>query len=137
MAPPAFLSPCPRRSSRWGRLADIAVIDTRSYRDDQPCADVNGPPCAEIDRPVQHMPGAAQESWLFDQLARSNATWKVLPQQVPVMRRDLGTDRLSISMDKWDADPNARDRLARHIHEARVQNVAILTGDLHQAWSGR
>jgi len=124
------------RGLRWGRLADIAMLDTRSYRDDQPCADVNGPPCPDIDRPFQQILGAAQESWLFDRLARSDATWKVLAQQVPVMRRDLGIDRLSISMDKWDAYPKARDRLTRHIHEARVQNVAILTGDVHQAWAG-
>lgn len=124
------------RGLRWGRLAEIAVLDTRSYRDDQPCGDVNGAPCAEVDRPEQQMLGAAQEAWLQERLARSDATWKVLAQQVPVMRRDIGSERLAISMDKWDAYPKARDRLTRHIHDARVQNVAILTGDVHQAWAG-
>lgn len=124
------------RALRWGRLADIAVLDTRGYRDNQPCGDINGAPCAEVDRPEQQMLGAAQEAWLFERMARTDATWKVLAQQVPVMRRDFGTDRLAISMDKWDAYPKARDRLTRHIHEARVQNVAILTGDVHQAWAG-
>ncbi len=124
------------RGLRWGRLAEIAVLDTRGYRDNQPCGDINGAPCAEVDRPEQHMLGAAQEAWLHDRLARTDATWKVLAQQVPVMRRDIGTERLGISMDKWDAYPKARDRLTRHIHEAGVKNVAILTGDVHQAWAG-
>ena len=124
------------RALRWGRLAEIAVLDTRGYRDNQPCGDINGAPCAEVDRPEQHMLGAAQEAWLHDRLARTDATWKVLAQQVPVMRRDIGTERLGISMDKWDAYPKARDRLTRHIHDAGVKNVAILTGDVHQAWAG-
>lgn len=124
------------RGLRFGRLAEIAVLDTRSFRDDQPCGDINGAPCAEVERPEQQMLGAAQETWLFDRLARTDAAWKVLAQQVPVMRRDIGTERLGISMDKWDAYPKARDRLTGHIHAAGVKNVAILTGDVHQAWAG-
>lgn len=124
------------RGLRWGRLADIAVLDTRSYRDDQPCGDVNGVPCEAVAKPDAQILGAAQERWLFERLAATDATWKVLAQQVPVMRRDFGTDRLEISMDKWDAYPAARDRLARHIHGSGVRNVAVLTGDVHQAWAG-
>jgi alkaline phosphatase D len=52
------------------------------------------------------------------------------------MRRDFGTQGLSISMDKWDAYPAARDRLLRHIHDRSVKNVTVLTGDVHQAWAG-
>ncbi len=124
------------RALRWGRLADIAILDTRSYRDDQPCNDVNGPPCPAVDNPNAQVLGPQQESWLFDRLANTPATWKILAQQVPIMRRDFGTNALSISMDKWDAYPAARDRLLRHIHGRNIKNVTILTGDVHQAWAG-
>ncbi len=124
------------RALRWGRLADIAVLDTRSYRDDQPCGDVNGPPCPAVANPAAQILGPAQERWLFDRLANSPATWKILAQQVPIMRRDFGTNALSISMDKWDAYPAARTRLLTHLHDRAIKNVTVLTGDVHQAWAG-
>lgn len=124
------------RALRWGRLAEIAILDTRSFRDDQPCGDISGPPCAEVANPNAQVLGPAQESWLFNRLAGTDAAWKILAQQVPVMRRNWSATALSVSMDKWDAYPAARDRLARHIHDARVANVAILSGDVHNAWAG-
>ncbi|NKC29892.1 alkaline phosphatase D family protein [Falsiroseomonas selenitidurans] len=123
------------RALRWGRLADIAVLDTRSHRDDQPCGDINGAPCEAVRNPQAQVLGAVQEAWLMDRLAATSATWKVLAQQVPMMQRDFGGNAPFISMDKWDAYPAARERLFRHIHERQVKNVAVLTGDVHQAWA--
>jgi len=125
------------RGLRWGRLADLAVLDTRSHRDDQPCGDVTGPPCAAVANPAAQVLGPAQEEWLMRRLAGSDATWKVLAQQVPMMPRDLGAESSAISMDKWDAYPAARARLLNHIAEARVTGVTVLTGDVHNAWTGR
>jgi alkaline phosphatase D len=124
------------RGLSWGRLADIAVLDTRSFRDDQPCGDVTAAPCAEVARPDAQMLGAAQERWLLDRLAATPATWKVLAQQVMVMPRDLGSTSEVISMDKWDAYPAARERLYAGLAERNVQNLSVLTGDLHNAWAG-
>ncbi len=124
------------RALRWGRLADIAVLDTRSYRDDQPCGGIGGAPCPAVANPEAQVLGPAQESWLFDRLATTPAIWKILAQQVPMMRRDFGTQGLSISMDKWDAYPAARTRLLSHIHDHSIRNVTVLTGDVHQAWAG-
>ncbi|MCC6717320.1 MAG: alkaline phosphatase D family protein [Acetobacteraceae bacterium] len=124
------------RALRWGRLADIAMLDTRSFRDDQPCGDVTGPPCPDVANPAAQVLGAPQEAWLLDRLATTDATWKVLAQQVPMMRRNWSATALSLSMDKWDAYPAARDRLLRGIHARGVQNVAVLSGDVHNAWAG-
>lgn len=124
------------RALRWGRLAAFAVLDTRSHRDDQPCGDVGGPPCPAVANPAAQVLGPAQEAWLFDRLARTDAGWKLLAQQVPMMRRNWSATALGLSMDKWDAYPAARDRLTRHIHDAGVKNVAVLSGDVHEAWAG-
>jgi alkaline phosphatase D len=124
------------RALRWGRLADFAVLDTRSHRDDQPCGDVGGPPCPAVANPAAQVLGPAQEAWLFDRLARTDAAWKFLAQQVPMMRRNWSATALSLSMDKWDAYPAARDRLTRHLHDRRIGNVAVLSGDVHNAWAG-
>ncbi len=124
------------RGLDWGRLARVNVLDTRSFRDDQPCGDVTGPPCAAVANPNAQVLGAAQERWLLDRLRADGPTWNILGQQVPVMSRDFGTTGPVISMDKWDAYPAARARLLGHIQAARVANVAVLTGDVHQAWAG-
>ncbi|MBK1659903.1 alkaline phosphatase D family protein [Paracraurococcus ruber] len=122
------------RRLRFGRLAEVHVLDTRSFRDDQPCGDVNGPACETVARPDAQMLGAAQEGWLLDGMARSGATWQVLAQQVMVMRRELPGG--AISMDKWDAYPAARARLLQGIRDRGLANAVVLAGDVHNAWAG-
>jgi alkaline phosphatase D len=117
-------------------MLDLSVLDTRSYRDDQPCGDVTGSPCAEVDNPNAQVLGPAQEAWLLTRLGATDATWKVLGNQVPLMRRNWSATGLSLSMDKWDAYPAARARLLRGLHDRGVNNVAVLTGDVHNAWAG-
>lgn len=124
------------RGLRWGRVVDLSVLDTRSYRDDQPCGDGTKPPCPAVDNPRAQVLGEAQERWLFDRLAASPAVWKVLGQQVPIMRRDFGSEGLVIALDKWDAYPAARARLFRHVQEAGVKGLTVLTGDVHQSLAG-
>ena len=125
------------RRLRYGQLAEISVLDTRQYRDDQPCGDGIKEPCPAVSNPSAQILGADQERWLFEGLARSDAAWNVLAQQVMVMRRDVAAaDPSQVSMDKWDAYPAARDRLMRHLEAARVKGLVVLTGDIHNAWAG-
>ncbi len=126
------------RTLRYGQLAQINVLDTRQYRDDQPCGDGTKEACPALLNPNAQMLGPDQERWLFDGLARSDTTWNVLAQQVMMMRRDVstGTNAPQFSMDKWDAYPAARDRLMRHLEAARVKGLVVLTGDIHNAWAG-
>src|SRR5262249_13539442 len=70
------------RRLRYGNLAQINVLDTRQFRDDQPCGDNVKPVCPEVGNPNAHILGAEQEKWLFDGLAQSDAVWNVLAQQV-------------------------------------------------------
>lgn len=125
------------RRLQYGRLASVNVLDTRSYRDDQPCGDGTRVGCAARLNPNAQILGPAQERWLLDGLAASQARWNILAQQVSVMQRAFGeAPDLGYSMDKWDAYAAARDRLFRHVHERRVPNPVVLTGDLHNAWAG-
>jgi alkaline phosphatase D len=121
------------RRLRYGRLATLHVLDTRSFRDDQPCGDRGGPPCEEVARTAAQMLGAAQEAWLLDGLAGAEG-WQVLAQQVPVMPHRSAAG--GISMDKWDAYPAARARLIQGLAERRVADPVILSGDVHQARIG-
>jgi alkaline phosphatase D len=124
------------RGLRYGGLLDLAVLDTRQYRDDQPCSDGVKAPCAAVADPQAQILGARQERWLVDRLAEAPATWKVVAQQVPMMRRDFGESGTVVSMDKWDAYPAARRRLLTQVHDRRIENLVVLSGDVHQAWAG-
>jgi alkaline phosphatase D len=118
------------RRMDFGGMARVHVLDTRQFRDDQPCGDGVKPACAEVARPDAQMLGAAQEAWLLDGLTDSPARWNILAQQIPMMRRLL---RGGISMDKWDAYPAARQRLLDGLAERRAANPVVLSGDVHVA----
>ena len=116
----------------YGRLARLHVLDTRSWRDDQPCGGTPAVqrPCDALGRPDQQMLGTAQEAWLMDGMA--GATWNILAQQVLVMPRDLPGGMVNV--DKWDGTPAARERLLRGIADRRLGGAVVLTGDSHNAW---
>jgi len=128
------------RGIDWGTLASISVLDTRGFRDDQPCGDRVQPVCEAVLNPAAHVLGPAQEGWLFGRLAQAEAVWSILAQQVMMMRRNVGgadgDDQPRYDMDKWDAYPAARARLLNHVRQARVPNLTVLTGDIHTAWAG-
>ncbi|MBR0650412.1 alkaline phosphatase [Roseomonas terrae] len=115
----------------FGTLARVNVLDTRQFRDDQPCGDRSGAACAEVSRPDAQMLGPTQEAWLLGGMANSPARWNLLAQQVPMMRRLLRGD--GIAVDKWDGYPAARQRLLDGIAERRTPNPVVLSGDVHVA----
>jgi alkaline phosphatase D len=118
----------------WGRLATLHVLDTRQYRDDQPCGDGVRAPCPEVARPEAQMLGAEQERWLLEGLAGSGATWQVLAQQVTMMQ--LTGPGGIVGLDSWNGYPGARARLLEGLRARSVANAVVLTGDLHHALAG-
>ncbi|WP_315754253.1 MULTISPECIES: alkaline phosphatase D family protein [unclassified Bradyrhizobium] len=126
------------RRLAFGRLADIAVLDTRQYRSKQPCGD-GIKACPEADQPSRTMMGAQQERWFAEGLRGSRATWQVLAQQVmfaPLDWRSFpwlpSSDVPLRSLDKWDGASAARDRVMQMLREAGITNTVVLTGDLHK-----
>ena len=115
----------------FGRLMRVNVLDTRQFRDDQPCNDGTKPACEEVFRPDAQMLGPAQERWLAEGLTDSPARWNILAQQVPLMRRVLRND--AIAIDKWDGYPAARQRLLDTLAERHTPNPVVLSGDVHVA----
>ncbi|HEX3132596.1 MAG TPA: alkaline phosphatase D family protein [Planctomycetota bacterium] len=119
-----------------GRLAELHVLDTRQYRSDQPCGDGNKPPCPESLSPTQTLMGTAQRDWLFDGLSRSSATWNVLAQQVMMGRVDRKPgEGVSYSMDQWPGYEMERRKLLRFLHEKKIVNPVVLSGDIHTNWA--
>jgi alkaline phosphatase D len=116
----------------FGRLADFFVLDTRQYRTDQPNGDGLKPLEGDVFDPKATILGLKQRKWLKAGLLKSQSTWNVLPQQVLLARVDRipGDERIFV-MDKWSGYDFERQGLMQFLHERRVPNPIVLTGDIH------
>jgi alkaline phosphatase D len=126
------------RNVHWGDLIDLVLLDGRQYRTDQACGDVTlslDPPCAEVLDPTRTMLGDEQETWLFDTLAASTATWNVIGNQV--VFSDSTLNGAVLNYDQWDGYPLERARIVQHLADTDVPNVVVLTGDIHLAAVGQ
>ncbi|MEX0170923.1 alkaline phosphatase D family protein [Streptomyces sp. LMG1-1-1.1] len=121
------------RRLRFGRLAQFDILDTRQYRSDQAYGDGWQVPGPASEDPARTLTGAAQERWLLDGWQASRAArWNVLPQQVVFAeRRDRATADFKLSMDSWDGYPASRQRILAGAEAAGVENLMVLTGDVH------
>ncbi|RSS53098.1 alkaline phosphatase [Streptomyces sp. WAC01280] len=120
------------RRLRFGSLAQFDILDTRQYRSDQAYGDGWQVPGPESENPARTMTGAAQERWLLDGWRSARTRWNVLPQQVVFAeRRDRSTADFKLSMDSWDGYPASRQRILAGAQAAGVENLMVLTGDVH------
>jgi alkaline phosphatase D len=102
------------RSLRWGRTAEIFILDTRQYRS----------PSAARDGPAKTMLGPAQKRWLLDGLQRSDAAIKIIASTVAL--RYSGRD-------SWGGYARERNEILGLIRDQRIQNVIVLVADVHYA----
>ncbi|MDR7419338.1 MAG: alkaline phosphatase D family protein [Armatimonadota bacterium] len=102
------------RSLRWGRLAEVFILDTRQYR----------APTAIPDGPGRSMLGPEQKRWLLDGLERSDAMVKIVGSSV--MLRYSGRD-------SWSGYATERDEILRFVQDRHIRHVIFLAGDVHYA----
>src|SRR5699024_9707968 len=83
--------------------------------------------------PARTITGDAQEQWLLARAGRSNPVWTVLVQQVVMAHLDklAGPGELS-PMSTWDGYSASRDRVLGGLTDRDVDNLVVLTGDIHQ-----
>ncbi|MFI0236485.1 alkaline phosphatase D family protein [Streptomyces sp. NPDC016845] len=120
----------------WGRLAQFDILDTRQYRSNQAYGDGSHVPGPESDDPARTITGATQERWLIDGWRHSRALWNVVPQQVTFSERRLDLNaEAKLSMDAWDGYRASRRRVLDGAKAARVENLMVLTGDVHVGYA--
>ncbi len=147
----------PRRNQRayaFGDLADLVMLEERLSGRSQPLEGSIPTPFgaaftqsgAFLD-PSRQLLGAEQEAWLFQRLRTSPARWKMLGQGVMFAQLKVpgyGLPNavgggLFLNADQWDGYQPARDRVYEVIKgsatQAPVDNVVVLTGDIHSAWA--
>jgi alkaline phosphatase D len=130
--PPRGTSPMYRRFA-FGGLADVMMLDGRSFRDRQ----VLPSDYAALTDPRRSMLGAAQEAWLYDALrqsARGGTTWRLIGQQV-LFAPFVPPVGSAIEVDNWEGYPAARSRFFDCLERERITDVAVLTGDIHSSWA--
>ena len=123
------------RTASWGALGRFWVLDTRQYRDPQPCEAGTKPLCADALDPSHQMLGPAQERWLVDGLGRSQARWQILANQVMVAPFDsVPGAESAFAMDMWSGYAGARERLMSEVAKRAPNRTVVITGDIHSSW---
>ncbi|KKB36654.1 alkaline phosphatase D family protein [Bacillus thermotolerans] len=124
------------RDFKYGDLASFFVLDSRQYRDDQANDDGSKPHSPESLDPSRTLLGEEQEKWLLDHMEKSTSKWNVLAQQVFFTERNFGTAASPVySMDSWDGYPAARQRITDFATDKDMDNMIVLTGDVHASWA--
>ncbi|WP_131740346.1 alkaline phosphatase D family protein [Actinomadura roseirufa] len=115
------------RKISYGPLLDVFMLDMRTYK--SPNDDGRDP------NQKDGLLGAEQTAWLKHELRNSNATWKVIANDLPIgLVVPDGTAQESSSQGD-DGAPLGREReiadLLSYIKKRRVRNTVWLTADVH------
>lgn len=119
------------RSERWGRHAELFLLDARSHRDPNARAD-------SATGTAKTMLGASQRRWLRQALLGSDATWKFIVSSVP-LAIPTGANAAQNGRDGWAGFDTQtgfeRELLAllAVLRDAGVRNLVWLTTDVHFA----
>ncbi len=137
------------RSLRFGRLAELSMLDLRTYRSRQ----VTQTDLGSVDDPGRSITGDNQMTWLKHRLLERSVQWKVvgnpvmiaplvfppLPNELTGAVNDvtglLPRDGVPYNVDQWDGYTADRHELFRHLLDRGVQDTVFLTGDIHSAWA--
>lgn len=133
------------RTFNFGTLAQLTMMDLRTYRDQETSGDHFGDD-------ERTMLGQKQFKWLAEQLQQSNARWDVLGNSVMISPMRFVTIKnnekaniasgyikeratgIAVNSDQWDGYAAERDRLLTMLDE-QESNALFLTGDIHSEWA--
>ena len=122
------------RSFSFGGLADVIMLDERLEGRTKPVDSLSDPNYKSVER---HMLGAAQLSWLQNNLRASVSTWKIIGNQVMISEVDLSPayPKMPRNLDSWDGYPTERQALKNFILDQKIKDIVFLTGDTHTSWA--
>jgi alkaline phosphatase D len=117
------------RKIEYGNLINLYMLDTRlEGRDEQV-----GVTSSALNDPSRSLLGQTQKDWLKDELLNSGAQWNILGQQV--MMAPLLAFGVPVNADQWDGYQAERTELLNYIVNNEIENVVVLTGDIHTSWA--
>jgi alkaline phosphatase D len=120
------------RKVSYGNLVDLLMLDTRLWARSKQTGGIAGPPPPPD--PARTLLGDEQAAWLEQQLTSSTATWKFLGQQVMLGNLIISPGTLA-NLDQWHGYPESRLRMINFLRNSSVDDVIVLTGDIHSSWA--
>ncbi|MFD0000034.1 alkaline phosphatase D family protein [Nocardia sp. NPDC127526] len=137
------------RRLRFGTLAELSMLDLRSYRSEQVHA---GPGWRQVDDPNRTITGKDQMDWVTNALVTAPVRWKLVgnpvmisplvfppldPASTAALTELIGIPDAGIpaNLDQWDGYTADRQRLLDAITGNQVSDVVFLTGDIHTSWA--
>lgn len=118
------------RHFQFGGLVDLIMLDTRLWGRDE---EAPGGAIEQFQDPARTILGDDQEAWFHERLRNSTAQWKIIGQQVMVGQFQLGGAVLN--PDQWDGYQASRERFFNVLKEEALDDVVVLTGDIHSSWA--
>ncbi|MGC0366008.1 alkaline phosphatase D [Rhodococcus sp. 27YEA15] len=133
------------RRFRFGNLAEISMLDLRTYRDEQPTL-------KQVDDPTRTITGRAQMDWLTSGIVSSPTQWKVVgnpvmitpcvfpplePATTAALTELVGLPQAGYpyNTDQWDGYTADRRRLFDTIRDHNIADTVFITGDIHSSWA--
>lgn len=133
------------RNFSFGDLIDLTMLDTRLEGRDEQLSIPADPGRNEEDR---HLISEQQMDFLLNSLSESNSQWRFIGQQVMFAQLNIAEipslserhaqlrgNLSAINMDQWDGYAADRLKILNHIDDNDIDNVVILTGDIHTSWA--
>lgn len=122
------------RTVNFGNTVDLIMLDERLAGRTYPVDSVSQ---SEFNTADRTMLGAKQLAWFKNQLTTSDATWKIIGNQVIFSPCDIsglgfGTP---VNLDAWDGYPYERSQIGKFLGEHKIENVIITAGDTHSSWA--
>jgi len=133
------------RNFSFGDLIDLPMLDTRLEGRDEQLSIPADPGRNDEDR---HLISEQQMDFLLNSLSESNSQWRFIGQQVMFAQLNIAEipslserhaqlrgNLSAINMDQWDGYAADRLKILNHIDDNDIDNVVILTGDIHTSWA--
>lgn len=115
------------RRFTFGNLADLLMLDTRDEARNAQAPNATSP---VLNDPNRRIIGDVQRNWLVSNMKQSNATWKILGNQVM-----FSQDGHTPDLDAWTGYPAERQMVIDELKNMNTRNNIILTGDTHRSWA--
>ncbi len=143
------------RRLQFGALAELSMLDLRTYRDQQVSQPAPPVPSTDggVSDPDRTITGDAQMAWLKESLAGDRAQWKLVgnpvmiaPVVFPPLPADLARsvndvtgllpeDGLPYNTDQWDGYTADRREVFQFLADHGITDTVFLTGDIHSGWA--
>ncbi|MBB6627176.1 alkaline phosphatase D family protein [Nocardioides sp. KIGAM211] len=145
------------RRLRFGQLAELSMLDLRTYRDQQVETTPTPVPSPDpaVSDPDRTITGRRQLDWLKTSLDRHGPQWKIIGNPVMIAPVNFGAlpadvrdavhqvtgetpgpaDGAPYNTDQWDGYTDDRRELLQHVRDHQVKDALFITGDIHSGWA--